>query len=88
MEWNRQAVSYSNAKNFQRIDSLDFFEFGRDGEIMFALFIDKDDFLTFSYFIERPPAKLCIVRYLIFYINSVHPSVCICETLQYHVKTR
>ena len=47
MEWNRQAVSYSsNAKNFQRIDSLDFFEFGWDGEIMFALFIDKDDFLN------------------------------------------
>ena len=48
MEWNRQAVSYSNAKNFQRFDSLDFFEFGRDGEIMFALIIDNDDFLTFS----------------------------------------
>jgi len=41
-------TGYSNAKNFQRIDSLDFFEFGWDVEIMFALFIDKDDFLTFG----------------------------------------
>jgi len=32
MERDRQAVSYSNAKNFQRMDSLDFFEFGWDGE--------------------------------------------------------
>jgi len=35
-------------KNFQRIDSLDFLEFGWNGEIVFALFIDKDDFMTFS----------------------------------------